>query len=183
MSEQDITGDSRRSFMAKGALATGALTLGTGAFGTATVGAQGDQVAVFANNYYPGGNFDVIAPLQTSTTVEVLQLEGETIPEISQPDEWSGHIIRYDIGQQSGITTFLFVRGQSLSADDSGTMGEEASVLSSDLNLLNTTLGSSGATTDTTEDTGDVVQEDTSNVTEEEPTTTGNDTTANMGGD
>ncbi|QRV17291.1 calcium-binding protein [Haloterrigena salifodinae] len=169
--------------MAKGALATGALTLGTGAFGTATVGAQGDQVAVFANNYYPGGNFDVIAPLQTSTTVEVLQLEGETIPEISQPDEWSGHIIRYDIGQQSGITTFLFVRGQSLSADDSGTMGEEASVLSSDLNLLNTTLGSSGATTDTTEDTGDVVQEDTSNVTEEEPTTTGNDTTANMGGD
>ncbi|WP_408957904.1 calcium-binding protein [Natrinema sp. 74] len=144
MSERETTGDSRRSFMAKGALATGALTLGTGAFGTATVGAQEDQVAIFADSYYPGANFDVVAPLQTSTTVEVLQLDGETVEEISQPDEWNGHIIRYDIGQQSGITTFLFVRGASLSRGDSGTIGEDASVLSSQLNLLNTTLGGGG---------------------------------------
>lgn len=130
--------------MAKGALATGALTLGTGAFGAATVAAQQDQVAVFADSYYPGAQFDVIAPLQTSTTVEILQVDGEPVSEISQPDEWSGNLIRYDIGQGAGITTFLFVRGQSLSRGDSGTIGQDASVLSSELNLLNTTLGGGG---------------------------------------
>ncbi|SEQ34658.1 hypothetical protein SAMN04489841_1514 [Natrinema salaciae] len=127
--------------MAKGALATGALTLGTGAFGTATVGAQEDRIAVFATDLYPGADFDVIAQLQESTTVEILQLDGETVPEISQPDEWTGHIIRYDIGQESGITTFLFVRGAGLSAGDSGMLGEDASVLSSDLNLMTTSVG------------------------------------------
>ncbi len=130
--------------MTKGALATGALTLGTGAFGTATVGAQEDQVAVFASELYPGADFDVLAQLQASTTVEILQLDGETVPEISQPDEWNGHIIRYDIGQQSGITSFLFARGTSLSAGDSGTLGDDASVLSADLNLMNTSLGGGG---------------------------------------
>ncbi|WP_276253249.1 calcium-binding protein [Halomontanus rarus] len=145
MTDQETTGDSRRSFMAKGALATGALALGTGTFGTATVGAQDTSVAVFANNYYPGADFDVVAPLQTSTTVDILQVDGETVSEISQPDDWTGHVIRYDIGQQAGITTFLFARDQSLSAGDSGTIGEDASVLSSELNLLNTSLNGGGS--------------------------------------
>ncbi|MDS0476870.1 calcium-binding protein [Natrinema sp. 1APR25-10V2] len=126
--------------MAKSALATGALTLGTGAFGTATVGAQQEQVAVFADSYYPGANFDVVDPLQQGTTVDILQVDDEPVAEISQPDEWTGHIIRYDIGRGAGITTFLFVRGGRLSRGDSGTIGPDASVLSSNLNLLNTTL-------------------------------------------
>lgn len=128
--------------MAKSALATGAITLGT--IGTGTVAAQQDQVAVFANSFYSGAQFDVIDQLQTSTTVSILQLDGETVPEISQPDEWTGHIIRYDIDQEAGIMTFLFVRSGSLSRDNSGTIGENASVLSSELNLLNTTLGGGG---------------------------------------
>lgn len=126
--------------MAKSALATGALTLGTATIGTGVAGAQQEQTAIFADNYYPGATFTVVAPLQTSTTVEVLQVGDETVPEISQPDEWGGHIIRYDIGADSGITTFLFIRGQRLNAGDTGTIGEDASVLSSDLNLLNTSL-------------------------------------------
>jgi hypothetical protein len=127
--------------MAKSALATGALTLGTGAFGTAAVGAQQAQAAVFADSYYPGANFDVVAPLEQGTTVDILQVDDEPVAEISQPDEWAGHIVRYDIGRGAGITTFLFVRGQSLSSGDSGTIGPAASVLSSELNLLETTLG------------------------------------------
>ncbi|WP_120246522.1 calcium-binding protein [Halopiger aswanensis] len=130
--------------MAKSALAAGALTLGTGAFGTATVAAQREQVAVFADSYYPGANFDVIDPLQQGTTVDILQVDDEPVTEISQPDEWTGHVIRYDIGQGAGITTFLFVRGDRFSRGDSGTIGPEASVLSSDLNLLTTSLGDGG---------------------------------------
>ena len=142
MSEENNTGDSRRAFMTKGALATGALAVGT--LGTSTVSAQQNQIAVFADSFYPGASFDVIAPLQTSTTVDILQADGETVPEISQPDEWSGHIIRYDIGAGAGITTFLFARGQGLSRGDSGTIGPDASVLSSELNLLSTTLDGGG---------------------------------------
>ncbi|MDS0474837.1 calcium-binding protein [Natrinema sp. 1APR25-10V2] len=132
--------------MAKSALVTGALTLGTAAYGTATVAAQQEQVAVFADNYYPGANFDVVDPLQQGTTVDILQVDDEPVAEISQPDEWTGHIIRYDIGQGAGITTFLFVRGSRLSRGDSGTIGPDASVLSSDLNLLDTSLGNGGGT-------------------------------------
>lgn len=140
--------------MTKGALATGALTLGTGAFGTATVGAQEDQIAVFADALYPGASFDVLSQLQASTTVEVLQLDGETVSEISQPDEWNGHIIRYDIGQESGITSFLFVRGASLSEGDSGTLGDDASVLSPDLNLMSTSVDGGGNGGETTTENG-----------------------------
>ena len=130
--------------MAKSALATGALTLGT--VGTATVAAQQEQVAVFADSYYPGANFDVVAQLQQGTTVDILQVDGEPVAEISQPDEWTGHIVRYDIGQGAGITTFLFVRGQGLDSGASGRIGTEASVLSADLNLLNTAMDTGGGT-------------------------------------
>ncbi|QLK27875.2 calcium-binding protein [Natrinema zhouii] len=169
MSEQDTNGDSRRSFMTKGALATGALTLGTGAFGTATVGAQEDQVAVFASDLYPGADFDVLAQLQASTTVDVLQLDDETVPEISQPDEWNGHIIRYDIGQESGITTFLFARGGSLSSGDSGTIGEDASVLSPDLNLMSASLNGGGGG-----DGGDTTTNGGNETADQNETTVGN---------
>lgn len=176
--------------MAKGALATGALTLGTGAFGTATVGAQQEQVAVFANNYYPGANFDVIDQLQTGTTVDILQVDDETVSEISQPDEWIGHLIRYEVGAaESGITTFLFLRGQSLSADDSGTIGEDAAMLSSQLNLLSTSLdggGDGGDTADdqpaeeeTTDDGGDGAENETADDGDEGA---GNETADGNGG-
>lgn len=172
--------------MTKGALATGALTLGTGAFGTATVGAQEDQVAVFASDLYPGADFDVLAQLQASTTVDVLQLDDETVPEISQPDEWSGHIIRYDIGQESGITTFLFTRGGGLSSGDSGTLGEDASVLSPDLNLMSSSLngGGGGGDTDetmTTEESETAVENETT-TDENETTIDENETTVGNGG-
>lgn len=135
MSEYETRGGSRRSFMAKGVLAASALALGASAFGTATVSAQRAQTAVFSNNYYPGASFEVIAPLQTNTTVDRLRAEGETVPEIAQSNEWTGHIIRYD---EAGITTFLFTRGQRLNADENGTMGDDASMFSSQLNLLAT---------------------------------------------
>lgn len=138
----DDVNESRRSVMKKGALATGALALGSASIDSAT--AQDGRVAVFAFKYYPGADFDVVAQLESSTTVEVLQDQGETVPEISQPDEWTGHIIRYDVGEDSGITTLLFTDGQGLEAGASGTLGTDASVLSSQLNLLDTSLDGGG---------------------------------------
>ncbi|GAB3664304.1 hypothetical protein GCM10028856_03120 [Halopiger thermotolerans] len=163
--------------MAKGALATGALTLGT--FGTATVSAQDGQIAVFARHLYPGANFEVLAQLQSGTTVDILSVDDETVPEISQPDEWTGHVIRYDIGQESGITSFLFTRGTSLSAGDTGTIGEDASVLSSELNLMSTSVnGGGGMDTEDTEDT-EVTEDDVEVevTTDDNETTTENNTT------
>ncbi|WP_247000886.1 calcium-binding protein [Halosolutus gelatinilyticus] len=143
--------------MAKSALTTGALTLGTASIGAGVAGAQDEssEAAFFADNYYPGANFDVVAQLEASTTVNTLQIDGETVDEISQPDEWNGYIIRYDIGAQSGITTFMFVRSATLSEGDSGTAGEDASVLSSELNLLTTSLNGGGGGDDNGDTNGD----------------------------
>ncbi len=145
--------------MAKSALATGAVALGT--LGTGTVSAQAEEAAVFASALLPGVDFDVIAELPTSTTVDLLQAEGETLQTISQPDEWNGHIIRYDIGQDSGYTTFLFVRGGRLSTDDSGSIGEEASVLAEELNLMSTTVSGNGGN-------GDIVEDDEEDIVEDD---------------
>lgn len=124
--------------MKKGALAATAVALGATATGTGTVGAQQEgQALVFSYDFHPGQDFEVVAPLEASTTVNVLQLDEETVPEISQPDNYNGHVIRYDMGGEgAGVTTFLFSQDVSLSSDDSGSFGEDATMFSSQLNLL-----------------------------------------------
>ena len=100
---------------------------------------QQDRALVFSYDYYPGTEFDVISQLETGTTVRILQtVDEETVPEISQPDDYTGHVVRYQVGPGAGITSFLFLRDEALSAGDSGTMGEVASMFSPDLNLLQT---------------------------------------------
>ncbi|WP_114576310.1 hypothetical protein [Saliphagus sp. LR7] len=98
------------------------------------------NVLVFAYDYHPGQSFEVVAQLEQATTVNCLQDDDETVSEISQPDDYSGYVIRYDIGDGSGITAFLFSRDENLSADDTGSLGEDASMFSPTLNLLSTTL-------------------------------------------
>lgn len=102
---------------------------------------QQDRALVFSYDYYPGVSFDVVSQLETGTTVRILQtVEGETVSEISQPDEYTGHVIRYDIGGSVGITSFLFLRERSLSPGDSGTLSDVSSMFSPQLNLLQTSL-------------------------------------------
>lgn len=100
------------------------------------------RILVFSHDFEAGAEFDVISQLETSTTVRILQtVDEETVPEISQPDEYTGHVIRYN-GDDPPLapTTLLFVRAGSMSADDSATLGDEASMFSSQLNLLETTI-------------------------------------------
>lgn len=100
------------------------------------------QVLLFTYNYEAGENFDVVSQLETSTTVRILQTtEEETVPEISQPDEYTGHVVRYavDDGPQAP-SILLFTRDQGFSSGDSGTIGEDAQMFSTQLNLISTTL-------------------------------------------
>lgn len=141
-SEHETTG---QSLMRKGTVATA--TAGTAAIGAAaTATAQDDDdddALVFAYDYFPGESFEVISTLEQTTTVDVLRVDDETVPEISQPDDWSGYVIRYDRGgdgDSAGITTFLFTRSDDLSEDDSAEIGEDAQIYSTQLNLLSADL-------------------------------------------
>jgi hypothetical protein len=142
----NIESNDRRSFMKKGALATGALALGLGSAGTAA--AQNRNVLVYTYDYHPDVQFRVVNTLEAATTVRLLERPGGgNVPEISQPDDYNGYIIRYLLGGGGGgqgqITTFMFSRGgQSLSQGDTRRFSGNASIFSSELNLLSTSLRS-----------------------------------------
>ncbi|MFH5798709.1 twin-arginine translocation signal domain-containing protein [Haladaptatus sp. CMAA 1911] len=153
--QEHVESKDRRSFMKKGALATGALALGLGSAGSAS--AQSTNVLVYTYDYHPNVEFRVVNTLEAATTVRLLERPGGgNVPEISQPDNYSGYIIRYLLGGGNGgqgsITTFMFKQGgQSLSQGDTRRFSGNASIFSSELNLLSTSIGSgSGGGTTTT---------------------------------
>ncbi|WP_225741191.1 twin-arginine translocation signal domain-containing protein [Halorussus halophilus] len=138
---EEETGESRRSFMKKGAVAAGGLALGAASADSAAA-QQSRNVLVYSYQYYPGVRFRVIAPLQQSTTVRALRRPGgQTVPEISQPDDYNGYVITYrlstggDTDRAAGITTFAFTR-QNLQTGRNYRIGVDATVFSSRLSLL-----------------------------------------------
>ncbi|MFB9804162.1 twin-arginine translocation signal domain-containing protein [Haladaptatus pallidirubidus] len=151
---ENVESTERRSFMKKGALATGALALGLGSAGTSA--AQDSEVLVYTYDYHPNVQFRVENTLDQSTVIQLLQLPGGgDVPEISQPDDYSGWVIRYNLGNgNASITTVLFSRDASLSTDDQRRLSGDATIFSSELNLLSTSLqggGGGGNTTTTTQ--------------------------------
>lgn len=146
--ETSTTRDSsRRSFMKKGALASGALALGVGASGSASAQQQ-SRVLIFAYDYYPGASFRAVAPLQTSTTVEILDGPNDQgVPEISQPDEYNGYVINFTLGNRP-VHSYVFTR-RNLQTDSRYHLSTDAQVFSTQLNLLETGVQSGG--TDATE--------------------------------
>ncbi|MFC4249605.1 hypothetical protein ACFOZ7_22180 [Natribaculum luteum] len=141
-SEHDSDGESRQSFTRKGALAAGGLALGAAA--SSTVAAQDDDdgdALVFAYDYIPGQDFEVLSQLDQSTTVQVLQLDDEEVDEISSPDEYNGYAVRYNTdADTAGTTTFVFLRDETLDTEDTETFEGDATMFSSDLNLLSDSL-------------------------------------------
>ncbi|MFC4247717.1 calcium-binding protein [Natribaculum luteum] len=134
--------NSRREFIQKGGLTASALALGVTATGTATA-QQNERALVFSYNYLPEADFTVVGRLRKSLTVDLLEVDGEMVDEISQPDEWNGHVIRYDVdggSDAAGITTFLFLQNQTLDSGDTASTSADASMFSSELNLLNTSI-------------------------------------------
>ena len=101
---------------------------------------QTDRVLFYSYDFHPGTDFEVAAQLETSTTVRMLQtIDEETVPEISQTDEYTGNLVRYTVGE-ARAPAFLFTRGRSLSAGDSGTVGTVGSMFSFQLNLMETAI-------------------------------------------
>ncbi len=91
---------------------------------------------VFSYEYFPGAQFRVDAPLETSTTIDILNGPGDQgVPEISQPDEYNGYVISYRLGQSS-VYTYVFTRDRTLQQDRTYTFGRGSQVFSSELNLL-----------------------------------------------
>lgn len=140
---EEIEGDegsSRRSFMKKGAVAAGALALG-GAASSGTAAAQvGEEFLIFTDEYFPRATFRVVARIPATTTINILR--NPRVPEISQPDEYTGWVIRYRLAGGSragGITSMVFSRNGNLPIDGTGRFGADAQVFSARLNLLSVT--------------------------------------------
>ncbi|WP_225741221.1 twin-arginine translocation signal domain-containing protein [Halorussus halophilus] len=133
-------GDSRRSFLKTGALAAGGLALGAS---STDIGAaqNAQQALVYAYEYHPATNFRVEDELPAATTVRLLRLPGgNTVPEISQPDDYNGYVIRYEMGNpRAAISTFLFTR-RNLQRDQRYRLSASAQVFSSELNVLGATF-------------------------------------------
>ncbi|WP_254523278.1 calcium-binding protein [Natrinema caseinilyticum] len=147
MTDENYDGENDRteqSLLKKGTIAAGTAGIATvGAAATATAQDDDDDDGlVFAYNYFPGESCEIISLLQQSATVDILRVDGDTVSEISQPDDYTGYVIRYDRGDgdSSGTTTFLFTRGDDLSEGDSVEIGEEAEMFSPELNLLGADL-------------------------------------------
>ena len=135
-SERAMGDRSRRNFMKASALAAGGLALGaTAAEGAA---AQSESMAlVYAYEFHPVTNFRVVDTIRASSTVRLLRLaDGSRVSEISQPDDYNGYIIRYELGDpRSAVTTFLFTRA-TLQRGQAYRMSGIAQLFSTDLNLI-----------------------------------------------
>lgn len=121
---------------------TRALALGLGSAGCAS--AQRQNVLVYTYDYHSNVQFRVTDSIEQSATVQLLQRpDGTDVPEISQPDEYDGYVIRYLLRGQSrrgNITAFVFGRDLVLSPGDRRRFSGDASVFSNTLNLLSTTI-------------------------------------------
>ncbi|WP_440008620.1 twin-arginine translocation signal domain-containing protein [Halomicrococcus sp. SG-WS-1] len=139
------TDESRRTFLKKGALATGAVALGVSGSNTAAAQQQQDVLTYF-DDYQPGQSFRAIAQLPQDITVTLLSLpNGNTVPEISQPDDYNAYVIRPTTGQndRAAGATYLFTRS-SLNTDNQFRFGTSANVFSSQLSLVSTSASQGG---------------------------------------
>ena len=95
---------------------------------------------MFAYAYFPGAPVRVTAPLETATTVDILNgPDDQGVPEISQPDQYGGSVVSYRLGR-SALYTFLFTRDVSLQTEGRYRLGGDAQVFSNRLNLLQAPL-------------------------------------------
>ena len=142
----ESTDGSRREQLKKGALAAGAVALGVSSSGTGAAQQVQQDVLTYFDDYQPGQTVRIIAQLPQDIVVSLLQLpNGNTIPEISQPDDYNGYVIRPTTGGNNRAVgaTYMFTRA-SLSPDNRYQFGTSSNVFSSQLSLINTSLRRQG---------------------------------------
>lgn len=137
------TGDSRRNFMKKGALAATAVAVGAGATATTgSVAAQEEEeegeVVIHGGDYYPSESFTVLADFESGSRDDLLEHLDEDEAEFDDPSDWDVYAIRIDVGGPGGRLGYLMVEDDEIEAEpgDTGTMGETASFRNSELNLM-----------------------------------------------
>jgi hypothetical protein len=130
-----VTGDSNRSLIRKGALATTAVALGASAMAGAAVAQENGRAIVFGNDYIPDIDFDIISQVDTGTRNNLFRA-ANLVDEFSDPDDWDLYVISYDAGGSVESLGYLMSDDTDLSDGDSGTMEEEASIRNSVLNLI-----------------------------------------------
>ncbi len=126
--------------MKKGTLAATALAVGAGAASTSATAQeeQGDGEAVIhGHDYYPDGEFTVLAQLETLSRTDLLEHLDEDEAVFDDPDDWEVYVIGIEAGE-AGPLGHLMVENDEVSPSpgDTGTMGETASIRDSGLNLL-----------------------------------------------
>ncbi len=153
--------DDRRKAIATGALASGAIALGVGG-GTATA-QQADSALVFTYDFVPNRRFVETAQLQQGTTNGILQ------DVVSQPDEWTGFIGRYqETDEDPGEFFITFTRDGSLGT---GTFSADVTFFATEANLLTASIQGEEETTTPEEDEETTEMDEETTPEEDEETT------------
>ena len=138
---QESTGDSRRTFIKKGALTATALTVSTGALATVAT-ADSELATVHGTDYYPGADFDILTQFGTRSRNNYLEQFDEDEEVFSDHDDWEVYAIRIDIGEAEGELGHMLIRPDNDDPDvepgDSGTIDEIGSYRDPERNLIET---------------------------------------------
>ena len=136
---EDSTDDSRREFMKKGTLAATALAVGAGAASSSATAQEEEEgeVVIHGHDYYPGGEFTVLAELETLSRTDLLEHLDEDEAVFDDVDDWDVYVIGIEAGE-AGPLGHLMVENDEVSPSpgDTGTMDETASIRDPGLNLL-----------------------------------------------
>ena len=138
---QEPTGDSRRTFIKKGALTATALTVSTGALATVAT-ADTELATVHGTDYYPDADFDILTQLGTRSRNNYLEQYDEDEEVFSDHDDWEVYVIRIDIGEAEGELGHMLIHPDNDEPDvepgDSGTMDDIGSYRDPERNLIET---------------------------------------------
>lgn len=155
MTDNPLTEESRRSFVKKSALATGAAALGISSTGSgAAQEAQQRSALVFADDFVPGGSFNVVGSLESTLTLDLLQAAQQSIP---SPGNYNGYIINYSFTPVPEYA-IIFVAPNGGGLDTNGTQytfGNDANYFTGNLNLVETQMTTGGGDVGGTEGGGD----------------------------
>ncbi|QLK25237.1 hypothetical protein HYG81_14210 [Natrinema zhouii] len=98
------------------------------------------------NEYRPGMTGRVVNRLPAPIVVDLLRLpNGETVPVLTQPDEYSGYVIRSEFGDEQVHSTAIVFTRESLESGARYAFESDAQVYSTRLYLLQTTALRTGS--------------------------------------
>lgn len=96
-----------------------------------------EPVLVSMADYRPGMSFRIVSRLPAPITVELLRLpDGEFTPVLTQPDQYTGYVVRSTTGERRVDTTTNVFTEESLDPDVSYTFTTETQVFDTGLNLF-----------------------------------------------